>query len=540
MERNKLSFVDFTTNTSLKLIEVGQNELTSINLNNNTELETLSAHNNLIRSINLNKHTKLKELYLSSNFLTTLDVRNCSLRRLSFYNNPNIKTAFLTNQPFKTIVEYEGFNDTITINNSVFFKDCPKLEFICIDAVYTAEAEARKTTPGHSNYTVSTNCSLAPPTGCQIINFPDPNFKQALINHTPVIDTDGDGEICTEEAEAATNIILYKKNITDVTGIRFFKNITQFYSELNLIENLSFLENKKLKYLILRQNPLINLDITNNLLLESIEASNGNLKTLDINNNALLKNLDLNNNQITNLDISKNNKLETLWINFNKLTSIEITANNSKLKNLFISHNLIKEIDISKISSILTLRVSNNPLLEKAFLKGGHLFYPNFNPSFLQLQNSPKLKFICIDPVSTLNFNSFENFLHNTLGYTSLILSTDCNNTTPIFNFNSFFSLSPNPTTGAMWLKRNSAKISASLGSIYNAQTGAFVKSVPLFKGGLLSPFKTTIKKLEPIGTNNSVLINVSDLQNGNYILVVHSSLGDYSTKFIRSTLGHF
>lgn len=29
----------------------------------------------------------------------------------------------------------------------------------------------------------------------QNVNIPDPNFKNALLNHNPIIDTNGDGEI---------------------------------------------------------------------------------------------------------------------------------------------------------------------------------------------------------------------------------------------------------------------------------------------------------------------------------------------------------
>ena len=38
----------------------------------------------------------------------------------------------------------------------------------------------------------------------QIINFPDPVFKQALLNYTPAIDTNIDNEITVQEAALVT------------------------------------------------------------------------------------------------------------------------------------------------------------------------------------------------------------------------------------------------------------------------------------------------------------------------------------------------
>ncbi|MBK8442578.1 MAG: hypothetical protein IPL35_03800 [Sphingobacteriales bacterium] len=56
----------------------------------------------------------------------------------------------------------------------------------------------------------------------QIVNIPDPNFKNALLNHSPIIDTNNDGEIQVAEAEAVDSLYLFNKNITDLTGIKAF------------------------------------------------------------------------------------------------------------------------------------------------------------------------------------------------------------------------------------------------------------------------------------------------------------------------------
>ncbi|MCG2418401.1 hypothetical protein K8089_05145 [Aequorivita sp. F47161] len=64
----------------------------------------------------------------------------------------------------------------------------------------------------------------------QIVNIPDANFKNALLNHNPVIDTNGDGEIQVSEAEVVTQLgyltELRDKGIENLTGIEAFINLT--------------------------------------------------------------------------------------------------------------------------------------------------------------------------------------------------------------------------------------------------------------------------------------------------------------------------
>ncbi len=82
----------------------------------------------------------------------------------------------------------------------------------------------------------------------QIINFPDPNFKNALVN-TKCVDTDGingpdvdadlnnDGEIDVMEASQIDSLFLHENNIDNVQGIEFFKNLELFaISKNNIIE----------------------------------------------------------------------------------------------------------------------------------------------------------------------------------------------------------------------------------------------------------------------------------------------------------------
>ena len=68
-------------------------------------------------------------------------------------------------------------------------------------------------------------CGLS---NAQIIDFPDPNFKNALLNYSPPVDTNGDGEISVSEAASPDRLRFEEASmsISDFTGLEFFTNLT--------------------------------------------------------------------------------------------------------------------------------------------------------------------------------------------------------------------------------------------------------------------------------------------------------------------------
>ena len=103
----------------------------------------------------------------------------------------------------------------------------------------------------------------------QIVNIPDANFKNALLNYNPPIDTNGDGEIQFSEAEAVSVLNVSFENISDLTGIEAFENIYRLDCQVNLLTQLDISENTELLYLDVGVNSLSTLDLTNNLQLTS-------------------------------------------------------------------------------------------------------------------------------------------------------------------------------------------------------------------------------------------------------------------------------
>ncbi len=118
-------------------------------------------------------------------------------------------------------------------------------------------------------------------TNAQIVDIPDANFKNKLIELG--VDTNTDGEIQESEALIITSLNLFDSSISNLTGIEAF-------------ENLEFLD--------CGGNLLSALDVSNNIALTTLRCYNNNLTLLDCNNNI----------NLTELIITNNPNLATVFI----------------------------------------------------------------------------------------------------------------------------------------------------------------------------------------------------------------------------------
>src|SRR5690606_8328705 len=111
----------------------------------------------------------------------------------------------------------------------------------------------------------------------QIVNIPDANFKNALLSHNPVIDTNGDEEIQVSEAEAVTEMKVYNKNINDLTGIQSFDNLELLRCDSNNLTTINLSNNIQLVALDCNSNNLTELDISININLKDLYCFHNNL-----------------------------------------------------------------------------------------------------------------------------------------------------------------------------------------------------------------------------------------------------------------------
>jgi Leucine-rich repeat (LRR) protein len=159
----------------------------------------------------------------------------------------------------------------------------------------------------------------------QIVNIPDPNFKDALVHFgvvdtsgnglgDSVADTNGDGEIQLSEAEAVIGLIVSYYSITSLEGIQSFTNLEVLKSRGNFVETVDLSQNGQLEWLHLSTNPLISLDVSHNTNLKRLWVYNNDLTELDVSQNPNLESLRCYTNNLIELNIANGNN--TILDNF--------------------------------------------------------------------------------------------------------------------------------------------------------------------------------------------------------------------------------
>ncbi|WP_036824944.1 T9SS type A sorting domain-containing protein [Polaribacter sp. Hel1_85] len=216
-----------------------------------------------------------------------------------------------------------------------------------------------------------------------IIDFPDENFKNALVLQTnPVIDLNDDGEIQKNEAFFTNKIsILRSQNVSDLTGLEYFKNLIFLYcdSALNsinvsnntLLEEISFsgigvsnidlTNNTALKKISTYFSSLTNLDVSNNILLEELLCSENKISSINLSENTALTYINISQTPLTSLDLSNNINLEDIYCPNNKLTSLDL-SNNINLKEVSCNSNELTSLILDNNNKLIDLRAGRNQL----------------------------------------------------------------------------------------------------------------------------------------------------------------------------------
>jgi hypothetical protein len=162
-----------------------------------------------------------------------------------------------------------GFNTNLTFLST---GNNPSLTCIQVDANIAGTSPNNWYKDAAASY--SDDC-----TPCTI-NIPDANFKAALVGDT-AINTNGDTEIqCSEATDAIGTIYADNDNISDLTGIEAFTNITALYCYDNNLTSLDVSANIFLIDLFCDNNNLTSLNIAN--------GNNANMINFDATSNAAL------------------------------------------------------------------------------------------------------------------------------------------------------------------------------------------------------------------------------------------------------------
>lgn len=279
----------------------------------------------------------------------------------------------------------------------------------------------------------------------QVINFPDPNLKTALLNSPFVMDLndnfltspdlDFSGEIEIDEALQIGTIILEDANISNVSGMEFFTNLKQVSFARNQITDITPLQSLvSLRQLSVQDNDITSVDLSAGFVLLDDFNLNGNnnltylnfsgcsslqyINTLNLNalsyfningcssipsisimSNVLsffdftgctgMQNLTIWNSQLTSLDFSNLNVHSINLQDISQVSSITF-GNNPNLSNLNIFGSAATTIDVSNLPALSSFWCGNHPSLQAILAKNGA------NESFV-LSNNPNLNFVCVD-----------------------------------------------------------------------------------------------------------------------------------------------
>ena len=206
----------------------------------------------------------------------------------------------------------------------------------------------------------------------EYVPIPDENFRAYMIRN---FDTNGNGVLDIDEAEAVTEISVNTDNITSVLGIEYCSNLTEiwlpgsrvwdsekcFYVSKGQLSSLDVSSNPALTQLYCSDNQLTSLDVSANAALTYLSCSYNQLTSLDISLNTALANLICDHNQLTSLDVSTNTALTFLDCSRNQLKSLDLSSN-AALYTLDCSYNQLASLDLSVNTALFSLNCSHNQL----------------------------------------------------------------------------------------------------------------------------------------------------------------------------------
>ncbi len=189
-------------------------------------------------------------------------------------------------------------------------------------------------------------------------NFPDPIFRQFILDE---VDTVSDGTLSVAELKAITDLFLWNKGISDLTGIEYFTKLTYLNCSNNELTELDLSNNPELVDLSCSFNNLTSLDVTNNPKLETLDCYENNLTSLNVSNNPNLIRLACWTNALDSLDVTQNKKLVELYCGDNALTSLDVTQN-IQLAELGTWNNNLTSLNVNENPALVYLDCANNLL----------------------------------------------------------------------------------------------------------------------------------------------------------------------------------
>ena len=191
-------------------------------------------------------------------------------------------------------------------------------------------------------------------------------FINAVGNNVEWEVTGGGGTVLLTEAnkkaiEAVTSLNIEGKNLTDISGIEYFTNLTSLYCGNNQLTALPVENLTNLTSLSCFGNQLTALPVENLTQLTSLRCGDNQLTALPVEDLTNLTSLRCSDNQLTELPVESLTNLTSLYCDNNQLTELPV-GNLTQLKNLYCGENLLTELDIENLTQLKNLYCGNNQL----------------------------------------------------------------------------------------------------------------------------------------------------------------------------------
>lgn len=411
----------------------------------------------------------------------------------------------------------------------------------------------------------------------QILNIPDANFKNRLVNTncaqlgSPTwrtdVDVNNDGEIQVSEAanvlelDLSTSPYNTTNDIISLDGLANFTNLTELdcsgnsiassefsalvnltnldcsYNQLtaldvsglpNLVDlrcsknqlselSISGLLNLKLVYCV--YNNLTQLDLSGLTALEGLQCDSNQLSSLVLGNNPAVKLLSVTDNLLTSLNIQATPNLEYLWASFNTLSTLNFNGLDH-LTEVNVISNALTSIDLSQAPLVNNLYCNNNPNLTSINVRNNYWSWGDPDLLFFpfRFEELPSLTTICMDDGEQ---NWLINTNYNASGNALVFGGPDCNipleistSSTSDFDLGKLISVYPNPVEDYLKIEANAA-ISVQSISLYNL-LGQKFKTFPGNESGA------------------AATIDASNLKSGTYFIEIDTDKGKAIKKFIK------
>ena len=227
-------------------------------------------------------------------------------------------------------------------------------------------------------------------------NFPDATFRKYVKD----FDKDGNHVLSPQEIAEVTEINVYNKSISDLTGIKYFTELETLMCYSNRLTSLDVSGCAELETLMCYNNRLTELDVSENAALVELNCLNNDLTSLDVSDCTALTYLDCSDNRLTSLDVSKNTELGWLNCSENQLRSLDVSKNTA-LGSLYCSGNRLTSLDVSKNMNLYTLACSANQLTSLDVSKNtalGSLYCSGNRLTSLDVSQNTKLRVLDCSP----------------------------------------------------------------------------------------------------------------------------------------------